>query len=344
MAVYRVTQLLDLFPPAMYAMEISVVKNLRTGKSHVLSTATVTPEEFHEKGIKVYDDGRKSVYAVQSAGKEFEDALDALSPQEVEELLRKATARKDPTDLKYHEPVFSSPYSRSSTPQKVERRMVIPGPNGFHMHSKTPNPIQPDRQISQHQEDAKAMLSHTPDHMNFHLNKNAIHRQKANINKGCDGVHTNKTEHMQVHREEERRLIPVSDLQLGFEEYSPLYSKEDPGFSVHNSFPFEMDCSEPVTMIFMGYQNAESEEENDAVQAELVVIANDEEEDEEGEPPLSYHPQGYHSKVFQPKNDHLHQSEIRHSFVKSHSSEGHQMKYGTQNTDTSGIIKRQYGT
>ncbi|KAK3550630.1 hypothetical protein QTP70_001818 [Hemibagrus guttatus] len=94
---------------AMYAMKISVEKDLRTGKSHVLSSATVTPQEFQQKGIKVYDDGRKSVYAVQSTGKESEDTLDEMSFLEVEELLKKATAKKDPTDVEYHEPVFSTP-------------------------------------------------------------------------------------------------------------------------------------------------------------------------------------------------------------------------------------------
>ncbi|XP_053090223.1 palmdelphin isoform X4 [Pangasianodon hypophthalmus] len=317
---------------AIYAMEISVEKDLRTGKSQVLSTASVTPQEFQEKGIKVYDDGRKSVYAVQSAGKESEDAIDELSPLEVEELLRKATAKKDPTDVEYHEPVFSSPYSRSSTPQKVERGMVSPGPNGFHIQGKTPSPLQPDSQISQHQEDAKAMLSPTPDHVNYHMYKYAVNRQ------GSDGVHTNKAELMQELKEQ-KRLIPVSDSQLGFERYSPFNPREDVCFCVENSFPSEMDCNEPVTMIFMGYQNAESDEENDAIQAELVVIGDEEEDDEE--PSLSYHPQGYHSKVFQPKNDNLHRSEVRHGFIKSPSSGGHLTKYGTQNTETSVLKMKQ---
>lgn len=325
----------------MYAMEINVEKDLRTGKSQVLSSATVTPQKFQQKGIKVYDDGRKSVYAVQSAGRESEDALDELSPLEVEELLRKATAKKVPTDLEYHEPVFSIPYSRSSIPQKLDRGMVSPGPNGFHIQSKTPIPLQPDNQTFQHQEDAKDLLSHSPDHINFYMNKNTLNRQKAYITKSFDGVHTNKAELMQELKEQ-KRLLPVSDSPLGFERYSTFSPREDACFHVENSFPSEMDCGQPVTMIFMGYQNAESDEANDAIQAELVVISNDEEEDDE-ETPLSYHPQGHYSKVFQPKNDKLHRSEVRHGFFKSHNSGGHLMKYRTQNTDTSGIIKRQCG-
>lgn len=322
-------------------MKINVEKDLRTGKSHVISSATVTPQEFQQKGIKVFDDGRKSVYAVQSAGKESEDMLDEMSSLEVEELLKKATAKKDPTDVEYHEPVFSSPYSRSSTPQKVERGVVSPGPNGFHIQSKIPSPLQPDIQTSHHQEDIKAMLSPTPDHVDFYMNNNAVNRQKANITQCCDGVHTDKAEQMQEIKEQ-KELISVSDSDLGFELNSTFDLTEDACFSEDNSFPSEMDCSVPVTMIFMGYLNAESDEEKDVIQAELVIIGNDEEEDNE-EPPLSYHPQGYYSKVFQPKNDNLHRSEVRHAFTKSHSSGAHITKYGTQNTDTSGIIKRQYG-
>lgn len=322
----------------MYAMEISVEKDLRTGKSQVLSTATVSPKEFQEKGIKVYDDGRKSVYAIQSVGNLSEDAHDELSPLEVEELLRKATAKKDPTDVEYHEPVFSSSYSRSSTPQKVERGMVSPGPNGFHILSKTPSPLQPDHQTSQH--DTKGVLPHYSEHVNFHMKMNSVTRQKANTN-GCDAVHTKKTEFMHEPREQ-KGIIPLSNSQLGFERDSIFYSREDPCMSVENFFPSEMSCSEPVTMIFMGYQNAESDEEDGAIQAELVVIGNDEAE-EEVEAPLSYHPYGYHSKIFQPKIDNLHRSEIRQGFSKSHISGRQLTKYGTDNIDISGIFKRQCG-
>ena len=48
-------------------MEINVTKDLLTGESTVLSTATVPPEELDQhEGVKVYDDGRKCVYALSS--------------------------------------------------------------------------------------------------------------------------------------------------------------------------------------------------------------------------------------------------------------------------------------
>lgn len=44
-----------------------MIKNLLTGDSTVLSTAAVPPEELiQHTGLKVYDDGRKCVYALNS--------------------------------------------------------------------------------------------------------------------------------------------------------------------------------------------------------------------------------------------------------------------------------------
>lgn len=52
---------------ALFAMEINVTKNLLTGEKTVVSTATVPAEDLkHHAGLKVYDDGRKCVYALNS--------------------------------------------------------------------------------------------------------------------------------------------------------------------------------------------------------------------------------------------------------------------------------------
>lgn len=52
---------------ALFAMEINVTKNLLTGESTVLSTATVPTAELNRHtGLKVFDDGRKCVYALNS--------------------------------------------------------------------------------------------------------------------------------------------------------------------------------------------------------------------------------------------------------------------------------------
>uniref|UniRef100_A0AAY4C8A2 Palmdelphin n=1 Tax=Denticeps clupeoides TaxID=299321 RepID=A0AAY4C8A2_9TELE len=76
-------------PTALFAMEINTEKDLRTGKSTVLSTANVSPQELQQRGVKVYDDGRKSVYALPSdTSRPGLNGVDELTAAEVEELLR----------------------------------------------------------------------------------------------------------------------------------------------------------------------------------------------------------------------------------------------------------------
>lgn len=324
-------------------------KDLRTGECQVLSSAAVTPQEFQQKGIKVYDDGRKSVYAVQSAGKLSDDGLDKLSPLEVEELLRKATEKKVPSDVEYHEPVFSSPYSRPCTPRKGERGVVSPAPNGFYRASKTPSPLQSGsfrKQEAHSQADAKFSFSHIPDptvKQCFHPNQSAYQSsgngQEANVATGWGGEHTNKQELIQD-PEEQQWLTPESGSELEFEGISPLYPKED--LNIVNTIPYELNCSEPITMIFMGYQNAESDEENEKMQAELVVIDSDE-EDNETESPLSFHPHGYHSKIFQPRTDNIHRSEVSPSMFSYHSAGENIMRSAASSSGTIKHTKKQHG-
>ncbi|XP_034743594.1 palmdelphin-like [Etheostoma cragini] len=80
----------------LFAMEINVSKNLLTGTSTVLSTATVPPEELEQySGRKVYDDGRKCVYALNTQ----ESCESELSANEVEHLLRSATVHRQANQL-----------------------------------------------------------------------------------------------------------------------------------------------------------------------------------------------------------------------------------------------------
>ncbi|XP_078119479.1 palmdelphin-like [Sander vitreus] len=80
----------------LFAMEISVSKNLLTGTNTVLSTATVPPEELEQHtGRKVYDDGRKCVYALNSQ----KSCESQLSASEVEHLLRSATVHHQAKQL-----------------------------------------------------------------------------------------------------------------------------------------------------------------------------------------------------------------------------------------------------
>ncbi|KAK9539593.1 hypothetical protein VZT92_004690 [Zoarces viviparus] len=88
----------------LLAMEINVTKDLLTGQSAVLSTATVPPEELNQHaGLKVYDDGRKCVYALNSQeGSHDQSCVSQLSANEVEQLLRSAAMHRQVNHQNYH--------------------------------------------------------------------------------------------------------------------------------------------------------------------------------------------------------------------------------------------------
>ncbi|XP_058645812.1 A-kinase anchor protein 2 isoform X5 [Onychostoma macrolepis] len=82
----------DQQPPrksALYAMEISVEKDRKTGATKILSASAVSPRDAHQRGVKVYDDGRKVIYEVRSGGSTtLENGTHPWSPGEVDELMQ----------------------------------------------------------------------------------------------------------------------------------------------------------------------------------------------------------------------------------------------------------------
>ncbi|XP_047444513.1 palmdelphin isoform X2 [Mugil cephalus] len=94
----------DTTKKTLFAMEINVTKNMLTGESTVLSTASVPPEELNQHaGLKVYDDGRKCVYALSSQeGSHEQTCVPQLSANEVEHLLRSATVHRQVKHQNYH--------------------------------------------------------------------------------------------------------------------------------------------------------------------------------------------------------------------------------------------------
>ncbi|XP_030624038.1 palm2 and akap2 fusion [Chanos chanos] len=74
--------------PALYAMEINVEKDRKTGDTKILSTSAVSPEEAQQRGVKVYDDGRKVIYEIRSgASTTLENGVHLWSSDEVDELM-----------------------------------------------------------------------------------------------------------------------------------------------------------------------------------------------------------------------------------------------------------------
>ncbi|KAF4081856.1 hypothetical protein AMELA_G00145170 [Ameiurus melas] len=76
--------------PALYAMEISVEKDHKTGDTKILSTSRISPEDAYQRGVKVYEDGRKVIYEVHSGSSTtVENGVHPWSSDEVEELIQR---------------------------------------------------------------------------------------------------------------------------------------------------------------------------------------------------------------------------------------------------------------
>ncbi|XP_055737370.1 palmdelphin isoform X4 [Salvelinus fontinalis] len=333
---------------AMFAMEISVEKDMRTGESQVVSMTTLTPEEFQQKGVKVYDDGKKSVYALRSEGQVTRNGvgLGELSNIEVEALLRQAGDAEVPTEVQYHRPVYAAPYtSRPSTPAwKPEQGHVSPSPgepNGHRTSITTPHPqaspfqMLPEALPRDGAQSREEVASSAPSHIpNILADKHLVQPQSPPhqcfqtcqiLTNGSSGIgpHPDKNRPAIIavlSSGESRTPIPlIENTVTDWDRQSPIYpncrqspfypsSRQSPfytsdsgesSFNIMNTLPPDLD-SEPVTMIFMGYQNAAEEEDEENIQAELVVIGNGDDDEEDDNNVPSYHPEGYRSKIFQP--------------------------------------------
>ncbi|KAM7390915.1 hypothetical protein PAMA_008897 [Pampus argenteus] len=331
------------FHEATFAMKISVEHDRRTGKTQVVSTETITPETIQEKGLKVYDDGRKSVYALNpDGGKMYSVAVGKMTPTEVDELLHQATDKNVPSEVQYHQPVYSAPYTGSSrpstprTPNKTQRQTKTPSPtlprNGVQSQlnhelevrktqSKTasPNLIQPDStsRVQRYGEETKQSYFHSPGQSKN--DKHPIPRPcsphfgaKNTTNKKTDASSQNQAALVSVKAKSEGMPAPIQPIYRAVDSHrlSPSSHKSEvyPDAVIKSSGDLdsaEQPESEPITMIFMGYENTEDEEDED-IHAELVIIGNDDDDEakyvgkQNDEDCLSYHPEGYKSKVFQP--------------------------------------------
>ncbi|KAA0707882.1 Paralemmin-1 Paralemmin [Triplophysa tibetana] len=80
----------DKMRAAMYSVEITVEKDLVTGKTKVLSTNTLLPKGLLQQGVKVYEDEQKVVHEVRTLDGIVTNGVHQLSSTEVDELLHKA--------------------------------------------------------------------------------------------------------------------------------------------------------------------------------------------------------------------------------------------------------------
>lgn len=340
------------FIPATFAMKISVENDKKTGKSHVVSASTIIPETIQKNGIKVYDDGRKSVYALHPGTTKIHSET-VMTPAEVEELLHQAADRNVPTEVQYHLPVYSVPYigtNRPSTPRKSTKSLtnLKPSPlqNGSlilkeknHCSQGLQEQKSPNKTPLSICQDSTLKVRRVGEGAKLHSQEQAQCETflipQSHFSTKCPRAFANSTtdtsspntaalvsvklrpEGMPGPKEPVYRTLDRSSSSLVHHKFDPLLgtsgdsNKDLPSCAENNvslnlvsTLPGELTL-EPISMIFMGYENAEEED----IQAELVIIDNssdnnDNDEDENEinrEEYLLYHPQGYRSKVFQPK-------------------------------------------
>ncbi|XP_038270894.1 palmdelphin isoform X2 [Dermochelys coriacea] len=306
---------------ALFAMEIKVEKDMKTGESTVLSTIPLPSDEFKSTGVKVYDDGRKSVYAMWSNDSVTHNGIDELAPVEVEDLLRKATEKNAKSPTEYHEPVYANQFYRPTTPQKDK---LVPGPNLEDTVKKETNELGNHQNESfynkgnrQHNEEngfdrPKVTLPKSPS-PGSQQKEGKVHISSKNriIHNDKRGVLQKDLEPYQKTRESHCEAMFMNSENTN--EKSPVTqdADEDVRYSIVQAVPCYVDDTEPVTMIFMGYQHVDDYEETAAnknlsrydgiIRAELVVIDDDDEDNSKSERP-SYHPVGHYSQVYQPPN------------------------------------------
>ncbi|XP_077081637.1 palmdelphin isoform X2 [Siphateles boraxobius] len=267
----------DQAKPALFAMEINVQKDLRTGESQVLSTSAISPQELQQRGIKVYDDGRKSVYALRTDGDQpGANGVDELSPVEVEELLRQASEKKKRSSQVQMDPSY--PYNISHEPQSDSNNIESHKPNGHQDPysidlSKWPELVYNDS--VRYPEDVGHRLpllpmpdyNDRPDEYYQNGNGNNYSRELYRGERHAHGQYYN--------RRESNRGTQHLDFDIKNHSLCSAYS-EDSKVSILNAMPSD----EPVTMIFMGYQNAEDDSQSyeGSVRAELVIVGEGEDD------------------------------------------------------------------
>uniref|UniRef100_A0A6Q2XMX8 Palmdelphin n=1 Tax=Esox lucius TaxID=8010 RepID=A0A6Q2XMX8_ESOLU len=280
--------------PLSIHLIVNVQKDIDTGESNVLSSSTVTPQEIQQRGVKVYDDGRKSIYALRSDGSQLGDdsnGVNELSPTEVEELLRAARSQMSQNGSQSHQesvPGFSPNID----------------PRGHQQFSSNLEELLRDVTLN-HQGNLKSLpaLSTT-----FH---SFIGRQDEEYFQLTNGYNQNPFSYSAEFHPNHDSYHSSREKQQGGMFYDSITEKDrrpsaicqvDSHFSVLNA----MDMSDPVTAIFMGYQTTKDDSGcgvgyEGSIRAELVVIRDEDGVDESNHEFSIYNTEGYNH--FQPRQN-----------------------------------------
>ncbi|XP_048845933.1 palmdelphin isoform X2 [Brienomyrus brachyistius] len=281
---------------ALYAMEINVQRDKRTGESVVLSKASIPPQQAQKNGVKVYDDGRRSVYAVHPGGQDFIDGVNKLSPDEVEQLLR--TAPKQPF-RNVPECHGSGTPRLSATPPNARRPVadqMTSESNGVQGLSPTIPKITCN-ETGQFWERGSSMVpSYIPVSCSGvedrHYGQNIRHGQRCSSKSGDNEAiqRPQNPKHTTGDTPTGTPKEPPRDSPN--HKNPPLSDSQNSRGDLLNTMAEDLDSLKPVTMIFMGYQTisdgAHVPGHDGAIRAELVIIASD--DDDEGHRGVVCHP------------------------------------------------------
>ncbi|XP_078461879.1 paralemmin-1-like [Lampetra planeri] len=225
---------------AVYAMAISVEKDSKTGETRVVSSTPMSPEDAQSRGVKVYDDGSKVVYAIGHDGQPLTNGVEAMSSEEVDALVSRAGSADVAAAPPSPEPKATSDDAADDDDAPAPSAEP-PGPaaSSASPRAKSP-PLAREAVMGIETKDGLARVYPQP---------NAVHGAAA-----ADG-------------------------------HAPKPAGDDEGAGGTSIAGGDIDPERPVTMVFMGYEQVEDEEDTrkalgyeGAGTAELVVIGGDDDD------------------------------------------------------------------
>ncbi|XP_067892968.1 palmdelphin isoform X2 [Heterodontus francisci] len=290
---------------ALFAVEINVQKDMKTGENTVLSTAPIMVDEIKNKGVKVYEDGAKSVYALHSDGGLVQNGIDNLTHEEVEALLQQAGEKQTNVSAACHAPVFSNSHNNPHSPKmllteqtgsepKIQENMTKS--EGIERHNPVMSQtygsnstvVYQERDLPAFPQPTFIPAPYSPCPVTGFRSLSSTQSQSQQCNESP--LTENKLNSVQVpcrqQRDNHREAVFISS-ELDHDGRSSSASEEtDVSFNVVHSLPSTINTEEPVTMVFMGYHNVDDENETKkvlgyegAIRAELVMISDDDDDE-----------------------------------------------------------------
>lgn len=248
---------------AMFAMQISVEKNLKTGDATVLSTVPLDAHEFEAKGHKVFDDGTKSIFAV-GAGAEKE-----LVPEEVDRLLNQTAWKKSEHEA---EPPHNDTKDLNMASHNGGKEITMNHNLEEHSELASEKGVNEEGKVDLEAgaEDAHAViLNHNP--------PESLQEDQPKTNGSVNGFEKLGDETVKHEEEEEEEPVIWENGQTQKSEGDIEETKASKPEDLVNLM------ENPVSLTFLGFSDAKSEEESkevigEVMRAERVIITEEGEE------------------------------------------------------------------